>query len=104
MPLSRARTLGLSPKREPILVKVSPSAAANSNSPPTIRCASEGNDALGGSAIAGAEGGVASDEGAGVAAGLASDALAAVAASVHRRNAATTAQLSFGIEAVTLVL
>ncbi len=59
----------------------------------------------GGTSMAGAGGGLASDKGARVAFGLASlktDALDAVAVNAHERNAATITRLRVGREVVTL--
>jgi hypothetical protein len=86
-----------------MLVKVLPSQAMKSNSPPAIRCAIGGSGAAGSAAIAAAGAGnsFASDEGAGVAIGFASDALEPVAMSTHTRNAAKIARLSFEIQLVT---
>src|ERR1700694_2938778 len=91
LPLSRASIFGLSPKREPMLVKELPSATMKSNSPPTIRCAIGAKVALGSAALAAAGGGTTSNnKGAGVAVGLDSrqrDALESVAVSAQRKNA-----------------
>src|SRR5271166_428981 len=113
MPLSRASTFGLSPKREPILVNVLPSQAMKSNSPPTIRWAMGGSGAPGCAvtASAGAAGGFASDEGVvavavvGLEAGQGNvNALDPVAVIATERNAGTIARLSFRIDVVTLQL
>jgi hypothetical protein len=72
-----------------------------STSPPTIRCATGGSGGPGSAVLAAAGEGCASDEGLGAAAG---DALDTVAPIELQMNAATTAQLSFRIDLVTLQL
>ena len=62
----------LSPSRDPIFVKESPSAAMRSNSAPTIRCASGGIGTTDSASVIVAEEGIAAGEGAGVAEGLSS--------------------------------
>ncbi len=96
IPLSRASTLGLTPNREPILLKELASATMKSNWPPAIRCAIGAGVARGSAALgaAGAGRGFADDDGVGVAVGLEpnhENAPEALAVNAIRKNVATIA-------------